>query len=166
MKMFWKNKITINSGMTVLELLSVLVIIGVLVAIGTTNFLISSKRRTQEAELMTNMRTLQIMLETYRVDWEQYPENITTLAFESSNKNYNKKVTNPFTKMIGPVGASGIWAIDFVPLPALPPELYFGRVGYQRVNPHKYYLYGYNGDAVFLKRSGVIYTVTNGEKEP
>jgi len=159
-----KHKKNNVSGFTLIEAMTVVLIIGILTAVIGTNFIQSSKKRAMEAELLNNMRNLQIMLETYRVDWEIYPENIGQLSIESSQKNYNKKCTNPYTRQNGPVGAS-IWAIDFKKLPAEPVLLYKGRVGYQRVSTTKYYLYGYDDDAVFLRRRGTVYTITNGEKE-
>lgn len=163
--------------MTLLEAMTVVVIIGILVAIGVTNYFVTSKKRALEASLMTNMRTLQIMLETYKVDWQSYPHDILELATESNNKKYNKSVTNPYTQKSGPVG-TGIWAMDFID----PTDSGFssqidncrGRVGYQPTNPNdpntppdlshppKYYLFGYDNDGNLIVRNNVAYSVTNG----
>lgn len=164
----------LNNGMTVIELMTAVVIIGILVAIGVANYFTSSKKRALEASLISNMRTLQIMLETYKVDWQVYPKNITELSLEATNKNYNKSVTNPYTSQTGTVGSSNIWAIDAIdPTDSNFPSLkdnYKGRVGYTlakdnlgQFNTGKYYLMGYDGNSELVIRNNKTYLVTNGD---
>ena len=165
----WKRKKHKSNGLTVMELMVAVVIIGILVTIAISNFVNTSKQRALESSLTTNLRTLQIMLETYRVDWEAYPETLSKLAVESTEKKYNKRVANPYSGQSGPVGAANIWAIDFMDpsdsdFSALK-SAYAGRVGYQYINSTKYYLVGYDGKSDLLKRKGNTYIVTNGEKE-
>jgi prepilin-type N-terminal cleavage/methylation domain-containing protein len=156
-----------NGGMTLIELMTAVVIIGILVGIGVSNYVVSSKKRALEASLMTNIRTLQIMLETYKVDWQVYPVNLSELSLESTNKKYNKSVTNPYTQQSGPIGSSNIWAIDFKE--PIDPDfisnrtLYKGRVGYLYDNTNKKYnLFGYDDKSDLLIRNNQIYTITNG----
>lgn len=155
-----------NSGMTLIEAMSVFVIISVLVSIGVANYLQSSKKRALEASLQTNMRTLQIMLETYKVDWSGYPEHLSQLASEADSKKYNKSIANPYTGKSGPVNSENIWAIDY-----LDPtnssfdsqkSLYRGKVGFQSVSTSKYYLLGYDDKSELIEKNGKAYTVTSG----
>lgn len=171
--MQYKRK-KLNNGMTFIEVMTAVVIIGILVAIGVANYLTSAKKRALEASLISNMRTLQIMLETYKVDWQAYPVNIAGLATEATNKNYNKSVTNPYTSKSGTVGSSNIWAIDALdPTDSSFPSVksnYAGRVGYTlakdnlgQFNTGKYYLMGYDGNSELIIRNDKVYLVTNGD---
>lgn len=164
-----------NSGMTLIEAMSVFVVIAVLVSIGVANYLQTSKKRALEASLQTNMRTLQIMLETYKIDWSSYPKNLIELSSEASAKKYNKSIPNPYTGKSGPINSENIWAIYFV-LPDDPSfesqkSLYTGRVGYLPDLPlppnttdkiSKYFLFGYDDKSELIEKNGVPYTVTSG----
>lgn len=155
-----------------MEVMVAVVIIGVLVAIGITNFVISSKKRALEASLTTNMRTLQVMLETYRVDWQAYPQNLSELGQAATAKNYNKSVSNPYTRKTGLIGSSSNgWATECYDLqnpPADPAvkQSYQGKVCYVPVGPPfppiKYYLMGYDDTSMPIQRNNKIYLITNG----
>lgn len=168
-----------NSGMTLIEAMTVIVIISVLVSIGVANYLQSSKKRALEASLQTNMRTLQIMLETYKVDWSSYPEHLSQLADEATNKKYNKSIANPYTGKTGPINSENIWAIDyFDPTNSSfdsQKTLYRGKVGFQPLRPSddpslnstdntvtKYYLLGYDDKSELIEKNGKPYIVTSG----
>jgi prepilin-type N-terminal cleavage/methylation domain-containing protein len=165
----WKQK-KLRNGFTIMEVMVAVVIIGILVAIAMTNFIASSKRRALEASLTTNMRTLQVMLETYRVDWQAYPQNLSELGAAATAKNYNKSVANPYTRKSGFVGSTNAWAtecydLDNPPDPAVK-ITYQGMVCYVPVGPPfppaKYYLMGYDDNAIPIQRNNKIYLVTNG----
>lgn len=162
---FYRQK-KLKKGLTAIELMVALVIIGVLVSIFVSNFVMSSKKRAMEATLVSNVRTLQIMLETYRIDWQFYPENLSELGVVATQKNYNKSASNPYTKQSGPVGSTNIWAIDFVDptSPGFNADFTRGRVAYQKVSTTKYYLLAYDASGMPLQRKGTTYIVTNGEK--
>jgi competence protein ComGC len=146
-----------NKGFTVLEGLTVVLIITILVLIVMPNF-INNKERATESQILGNIRTLRIMLETYKVDNKIYPENLQTLGIEASNKGYNKILKNPYTNANGSV-ESGKWAINYVEPPAPAP----GFVGYQPFDENNsYYLFGYDRNGQFIKREGKVYTITNG----
>lgn len=155
-----------SKGMTALELMTVVVIIGVLVSIVGVNFIKSSIKRANEASVKSNMRTLQIMLENYKVDWKEYPIDLNSLSIESNEKKYNKVIANPFTKLKGPIDSNNIWAIDFIDPTSgtflANPKLYEGKVGYQYVSTSKFYLVGYGDGGFPIEKSGTIYLVTNG----
>jgi type II secretion system protein G len=166
----WKQK-KLKNGFTLMEVMVVVVIIGVLVAIALSNFIASSKKRALEASLTSNMRTLQVMLETYRVDWQAYPQNVSELGAAATAKNYNKSIVNPYTKRSGPVGSSSAWATDCYDLqnpPADPAvkQTYAGTVCYVAVGPPfpplKFYLMGYDDTSTPIERNNKIYLVTNG----
>ena len=166
-----------NSGMTLIEAMTVMVIIGILVAIGAANYLNSAKKRALEASLQSNMKTLQVMLETYKVDWSEYPRYLSELDNAANDKKYNRSLANPYTSKSGPVG-SNIWAIKLLYTTdasfASQKSLYTGRVGYQPIaanggdpydinnNIGKYYLLGYDGDSELILRNNTYYTVTSG----
>lgn len=145
-----------NKGYTILEILTVCIIITILVTIAIPNF-INNKDDAKEAVSETNARTLRIMLETYKVDQQTYPENLRTLGYEATAKKYNKTVNNPFTNHTGLV-ESGKWAIDYVGNvgPA-------GMVVYQPIaNNSKYYIFVYDKKGNLLMRKGQIFTMDNG----
>jgi hypothetical protein len=116
------------------------------------------------------MRTLQVMLETYRVDWQAYPANLSELGLAASAKNYNKSVTNPYTKKSGLVGSSNAWAtecydLDNPPADQAVKQNYAGTACYVPVGtfpPTKYYLMGYGENALPIQLNNKIYLVTNG----
>jgi len=152
-----------QNGMTLIELMSVIVIIGVLVGIVASNFINPTKNRALEASLKSNIRVIQVMLETYRVDNLSYPDSVTELEIEASKKNYSKKANNPYTKQNGPVS---VWGVDYLDPadPSFPAQkmLYEGRVAYQKVNTTKYYLMGYGKDGSLILDKNTIYLITNG----
>jgi len=151
-----------KKGFTVLEFMAVFVIISILATLIMANF-INSKKRATESSIITNMRTLQIMLETYRVDWESYPEELSTLGIEATDKKYNKSVTNPITNQKGLIDPSNTWAIDFQVPNGTNADALKGKVGYQYVERTKYYLFSYDDKGFFIERKKQPYTVTNGE---
>jgi len=161
-KKIYRLKFRNEKGFTLLEFMTAFVIVSILATIIMANF-IYSKRRATETSIITNMRTLQIMLETYRVDWEAYPEQLTTLGLEATEKKYNKSVSNPATKQKGFVDPSNIWSIDFQMPSGTNAETLRGRVAYQYIDRTKYYLFGYDEKGFFIERKKKPYTVTNGE---
>lgn len=163
MKILKKKKLT--KGLTVLEILTVVIIIGVLAAIAVSNYINSTKKRAFESSMISNIRTFQVVLETYRVDWEVYPNDLTELGLEADKKKYNKAVRNPLTTLSGPVGLNSPWVIEYADPEdsSFNKSLYIGKVGYQRINEKKYYLLAYGEDGLPLQRSGKIHLVSNGE---
>lgn len=152
-----------QSGMTVIELMMVIVVMGIIIAIAATNFVAPARKRALEGSVKANVRTLQIMLETYRVDNETYPYSLSELEIESNKKKYNKSASNPYTKQTGPVN---VWAIDFLDPSdssfASQKKLYEGKVAYQLVNTTKYYIMGYGQDGMLINTDNKIYVITNG----
>lgn len=163
MKILRKQKL--NKGLTVLEILTVIIIIGILSSIAVSNYINSTKKRALESAMISNIRTFQVVLETYRVDWEAYPDGLTELGIEADKKKYNKSVRNPLTSISGPVGINSPWVIEYADPEdtSFNKSLYIGKVAYQRVNNKKYYLLAYGETGLPLERSGKIYLVSNGE---
>ena len=60
-------------GFTLIELLVVITIIGILAAIALPNY-IKAKDKAKEAEVKANLHTIQIALERYMVDNNEYPD--------------------------------------------------------------------------------------------
>lgn len=141
-------------GFTIFEILTVAVIISVLVAIVLPNF-IRNKEKAYEASLESNFRTLRIMLETYKVDYSVYPEDLRTLGRAASLKGYNKAVPNPITTKQGLV-ENGVWAVMYTGTTGPP-----GMVAYQPV-ADKYYILGYNSEGNLHQKSGKVYQMSNG----
>jgi len=82
-------------GFTLIELLIVIVIIGILISIALPNFQ-AAQYRTKLASVKGNMHTVQIMAETYAVDWAGvYGESLAILNGEAVSKNYSKIFLNP-----------------------------------------------------------------------
>ncbi len=148
-KQKWSEK-----GFTVFEVLTVTIIITILAAIAIPNF-IRSKDKAYEASLETNARTLRVMLETYKVDHSEYPEDLRTLGRDATNRNYNKTIANPISRNTGVV-ENGAWAVMYTGTtgPA-------GMVGYQPVLD-KYYIFGYNAEGNLHQKSGQVYQLGNG----
>ncbi|MFN8671610.1 MAG: type II secretion system protein [Candidatus Sericytochromatia bacterium] len=155
----FKNK----NGMTFIEVMTAVVIIAILVGIAIPNLIAPAKKRSIDASIKTNMRTFQVMLETYRVDNLVYPDSVSELEAQANAKSYNKKVRNPVTNNEGSVT---YWAVDF-----LDPSdssfdsqkaSYQGRVGYQKINNTKYYINGYSEGGMPILENNTIYLITNG----
>jgi type II secretory pathway pseudopilin PulG len=127
--------------------MTAIVILTVLVLIGVPNF-IGRMEKAREAQVMTNMRMLQVMLETYRTDWMEYPPTLGDLATAADQKNYNKEGVNPYSNGRGKLGNPNLWAIDYVN-PGLA-----GYVGYQFLNKSSYRLYGYDKTGAPIKKDG------------
>ncbi|MCX6647340.1 MAG: type II secretion system protein [bacterium] len=64
-----------QKGFTLIELLVVITIIGILAAIALPNY-IKAKDKAKEAEVKANLHTIQISLERYMVDNNEYPNFI------------------------------------------------------------------------------------------
>lgn len=142
-------------GFTILEVMTAIAIISVLVAIAVPNFMHMTDRAL-EKEVMTNMRQLAIMLETYRVDWKAYPEDLLILGNEATSKGYNKSLRNPYTGRSGPVGRPNVWAIEYVESGPV------GFVGFEYLSPNQFRLYGYDKEGRRLKQKGTTFVITNG----
>jgi prepilin-type N-terminal cleavage/methylation domain-containing protein len=96
-----------QKGFTLIELMVVIVIIGVLVAIALPNF-IGAQDRAKIAGVKANARTLQVVVETYAVDWGgTYPSTISAIT---STEGY-KTFSNPYTGLPGVANTNseGAW---------------------------------------------------------
>ncbi|GIW23064.1 MAG: hypothetical protein KatS3mg068_2071 [Candidatus Sericytochromatia bacterium] len=155
----------LTKGLTVLEILTVIIIIGVLSAIAISNYINSSKKRALESAIMSNIRTFQVILETYRVDWSAYPDNLSELSQEANKKNYNKSARNPLTNLSGYVATNSPWVTEYADPEdsSFNKSLYVGKVAYQKVNDKKYYLLAYGEDGLPIQRNGKVYIISNGE---
>lgn len=153
MKKFPKQKRS-QFGFTVFEVLTVTIIITILAAIAIPNF-IRSKDNAYEASLETNARTLRLMLETYKVDNAEYPEDLRTLGRDATNRSYNKTIANPISRNTGIV-ENGAWAIMYTGTTGPP-----GMVSYQPVLD-KYYIFGYDAEGNLHQKQGKVFQLTNG----
>jgi type II secretory pathway pseudopilin PulG len=135
--------------------MTAIVILTILVLIGVPNF-VGRMEKAREAQVMTNMRMLQVMLETYRTDWMEYPPTLADLAAAADLKGYNKEATNPYSNGRGKLGNPNLWAIDYVnPGPA-------GYVGYQYSGVTSYRLFGYDKTGGFIKKDGQPFQLKSG----
>ena len=64
-----------NRGFTLIELLVVITIIGILAAIALPNY-IKAKNKAKEAEVKSNLHTIQVSVERYNTDNGEYPDYI------------------------------------------------------------------------------------------
>jgi len=71
-----------SKGFTLIELLIVVAIIGILAAIAIPNFL-QAQTRAKVARAISDIRNASIALETYRIDNNGYPIELTTMAIPS-----------------------------------------------------------------------------------
>lgn len=145
-----------NKGFTVFEILTVVLIITILVLIAVPNF-IKSKDNAFEASMKANARTLRIMLETYKVDNQAYPEDLRTLGREATLKKYNKQVNNPLNSNGGFV-EGGAWAVMYTGTTG--PG---GMVAYNPLSDlSKFYIMIYDSKGSLLQEKGTVYTMSNG----
>ncbi len=150
------SKKKLNKGFTVFEILTVVLIITILVLIAVPNF-IKSKDDAFESSMKANARTLRIMLETYKVDNQIYPDDLRTLGREASLKGYNKKANNPL-KSSGGLVEDGKWAVMYTGTTG--PE---GMVAYNPLTDlSKYYIMIYDSQGNLLIHKGTVYTMSNG----
>ena len=151
-------------GFTLIEVMIVVVILGIIVAIAIPNFL-AAQERAKVANVKVNMKTMQLMVETYSTDNRgSYAVNITDLRSEAIAKNYWKELKNPLTSQMGLGNAyadqtTGINATTGVG------TIGIGVLGYNPVlpNPTKYYIYG--GSQVINKallEKNITFYLSNG----
>lgn len=75
-------------GFTLIELLIVVAIIGILAAIAVPNFL-NAQTRAKVARAQADLRSLSTSLESYYLDWSDYP------CDETTSSQYYKYLVNP-----------------------------------------------------------------------
>ena len=132
-----------NNGFTLIELMTVVVILGILVAIAVPNYL-AAQERAKVANVKVNMKTMQLVIETYGTDYRgAYPVNITDLRTEGIAKSYWREFKNPLTGLMGMNNAyadqtatiNGTTGVGTIAV---------GVVGFNPTlpNPTKYYIYG------------------------
>jgi len=81
----------VDSGFTLVELMVVIVIIGLLAAIAIPNF-VRVVNKSKEAEVESNMHTVQFEVELYQVDhFALYPANAAIIR-----PNLPRNIKNPF----------------------------------------------------------------------
>jgi prepilin-type N-terminal cleavage/methylation domain-containing protein len=90
------------SGFTLIELMVVIVIIGILVSIALPNF-IAAQTRAKRASVKANAKTLQTTVETYNIDFNSYPNSISSITTSLSYKEFK----NPFTGLNGIADTTG-----------------------------------------------------------
>ena len=165
MKTFLLKQKKRKNGFTAIEIMTVIVLLGIIVSVTLLNFISSSKRKGYDSSLMENMRLVQTMLETYKIDWKSYPDNVSQLGNAATKKKYNKPLVNPFTRVSGTI-ESGNTVVDFVDPTSgtflANPTVYEGKVGYQLIDISKYYLIGYGEKGIPIEKNGKAYLVTNG----
>lgn len=118
------------SGFTIIELMTVVIIIGILAAIAVPNFLKMSNK-SKEAEVMSNMHTIQLGAEMYCVDYlGRYP------PLADSIKQYLPgTLKNPFDKTDPALQDASVGDIE-------------GVAEYQSGSPYDFYLItGFGKDA-------------------
>lgn len=118
--------------------------------------------REKISSVKSNMHTLQMMVETYAVDWGgTYPENLGVLYEEASAKSYWKPFHNPFTNKEG-IGKDGS-LIDY-PAYQLNSETLHrlkGLVLYLQENNTSYQIMGTDFDGKPILMKGKTFVLTN-----
>ena len=150
------QKKSTQSGFTLIELMVVIVILGILITIGL-NALNTVINRARIADIKANMHTMQTMLEIYTDEWFGfYPNNVAELYNEAttSDSPYWKNFKNPYMATSG----EGISYEDESD-PKIAGMLTYDP--YPPTLPTKYYLYGYEQNAVRIKVQNQDYIVSN-----
>lgn len=164
MKTFLLKQKKHKNGFSAVEIMAIVIVLGIIVSVTLLNFYTSARKKASEASLLDNMRTVQVMLETYKKDWQAYPGNVAQLSNAAKQKKYDKAISNPYSRVNGTVD-SGNWVVDLVdPTSGLflgNPTKYEGKVGYQAIDEKKYYLIGYGEKGLPVEKNKKAFLLTN-----
>jgi hypothetical protein len=121
----------------------------------------TGSEKAKVSSVKANMHTLQVLVETYGVDWGgTYPIDLDTLFQQAQKYEYWKDVRNPFTdqKGIGLRGALMAYK-DYVPSPD-----FAGMVLYKPAegkNPNGYWIYGVDQKGELIKDNEQVFVLSN-----
>lgn len=172
-----------KNGFTLIELMIVIIIIGILISISLPNFL-SAQEKAKISSIKSNMKTFQVMLESYSVDWGgTYPRLPEEFKEDSLNKKYYKNYKNPITgknllidNTITSEMGNGTSLAEFstgISLPSNSNSVYPGTGGencrgqviYRRALSTEFYtkytIYGLDSEGKFIKNNGIFFSISN-----
>lgn len=145
----------LQRGFTVIELMTVIVILGILAAVGIVQ-LIYAEGRAKNAVVKSSMHDTQNVIEIYAVDYSGiYPPSIRGLANDPATANAKTilEMENPYSLHRGAGAAYDEESVT----PKLP-----GLVTYESSVGHtKYWVYGYNKEALRIKVNDRDFILSN-----
>ena len=157
-----------NRVLSYVQALLILACIGTLMVIIMPAFVGDTKARYGVEAVKSNMLLLQTGIDIYGQKNKVFPNSMDEFVAHAKPEKYDKTMFNPFTYITGETEKREIsftlTAEEYESISETVKEPHYkGKVGYYRINPNIYAIYGFNKDGSYIKQDNKIFCVSNAK---